>query len=120
MGVDDSICRHVDHRDLDGNDRPGWWELLRPSSGGVRHAYASSAMVDATAFMGLLGHTAAGDFNALWAIPMSIAAVLGGFLGGALSLRTRPEKLKRIFAYTTLGAAVFMALNAWLSLAAQR
>jgi len=80
----------------------------------------STAMVAATAFMGLLGHTAAGDFNALWAIPMTIAAVLGGLLGGALSLRTRPENLKKIFAYTTLGAAVFMALNAWLSLAAQR
>lgn len=80
----------------------------------------SSAMVAATAFMGMVGHTAAGDFNALWAIPMSIAAVLGGLLGGALSLRTRPENLKKIFAYTTLGAAVFMALNAWLSLGAQR
>jgi uncharacterized membrane protein YfcA len=79
----------------------------------------SSAMVAATAFMGMIGHTAAGDFNALWAIPMSIAAVLGGVVGGSLSLRTRPENLKKIFAYTTLGAAVFMALNSWLSIAAK-
>lgn len=75
----------------------------------------SSAMVAATALMGLLGHSAAGDFNATWAIPTSFAAIIGGLLGGTFSLKTRPEALKRIFAYTTLGAAIFMVLNAWLS-----
>jgi len=75
----------------------------------------SSAMVAATALMGLIGHSAAGDFNASWAIPMSVTAVIGGLLGGIFSLRTRPENLKRIFAYTTLGAALFMVINAWLT-----
>jgi len=75
----------------------------------------STAMVAATALMGLVGHTAAGDLNLGWAVPMSSAAVVGGLLGGLLSLRTRPGNLKRIFAYTTLAAAVFMGLNAWLS-----
>jgi uncharacterized membrane protein YfcA len=75
----------------------------------------SSAMVAATAFMGLVGHSAAGDFNASWAIPMSITAVTGGLLGGVFSLKTKTENLKRIFAYTTLGAALFMVINAWLS-----
>jgi uncharacterized membrane protein YfcA len=75
----------------------------------------SSAMVAATALMGLVGHSAAGDFNAAWAIPTSFAAIIGGLLGGTFSLKTRPEALKRIFAYTTFGAALFMVLNAWLS-----
>jgi len=75
----------------------------------------SSAMVAATAFMGLMGHSAAGDFNALWAVPMSAGAIIGGLLGGVFSLKTKPKNLKRIFAYTTLGAALFMVINAWLS-----
>jgi len=72
----------------------------------------STAMVAATAFMGLVGHAAAGDFNPAWAVPMSIAAVAGGLSGGAFSLRTRPQDLKTVFAYTTLGAAAFMVVNA--------
>jgi uncharacterized membrane protein YfcA len=72
---------------------------------------ASSAMVAVTAFMGLVGHSAAGDFNPSLAIPMSMAAVVGGLLGGSYSLRTRPDNLKKIFAYTTLAAAIFMVAN---------
>ena len=75
----------------------------------------SSAMVAATALMGLIGHSAAGDFNAFWAIPMSVTAVTGGLLGGVFSLKTKQKNLKRIFAYTTFGAALFMLINAWLS-----
>ncbi len=75
----------------------------------------SSAMVAATALMGLIGHLAAGDFNAFWAIPMSVTAVTGGLLGGIFALKTKPKNLKRIFAYTTFGAALFMVINAWLS-----
>lgn len=76
----------------------------------------SSAMVAATALMGFVGHSAAGDLNAAYAIPMGVVAVTGGLLGGMFSLKTQPRNLKRIFAYTTLAAAVFMAANAfWLS-----
>jgi uncharacterized membrane protein YfcA len=75
----------------------------------------SSAMVAATALMGLLGHSAAGDFDPAWALPLSVVAVIGGLLGGAFSVKVRPEQLKKVFAYTTLGAALFMALNAWFS-----
>ncbi|MBW1699796.1 MAG: sulfite exporter TauE/SafE family protein [Deltaproteobacteria bacterium] len=73
-----------------------------------------SAMVAATALMGFIGHSAAGDFNASWVIPMSGSAVIGGLVGGAFSLNTKPESLKKIFAYTTLGAAAFMILNSCL------
>jgi len=78
----------------------------------------SSAMVAATALMGLIGHSAAGDFNASLALPMSAAAVVGGLLGGTFSLKTKSASLKKIFAYTTLAAALFMILNVWLSAAA--
>jgi len=76
----------------------------------------SSAMVAATALTGFFGHTISGDFNPSLAIPLAIVAVLGGLLGGRLSIKTNPENLKRIFAYTTLAAAVFMVLNALLSI----
>lgn len=72
----------------------------------------SSAMVATTALMGFFGHTISGDFNSTWAIPLAIVAVLGGLLGGKLSIKTEPEKLKQIFAYTTLAAAIFMTSNA--------
>ena len=75
----------------------------------------SSAMVAVTALMGFLGHTAGGDFNPYWAIPLMIVAVFGGLIGGKVSLKTKPDNLKRIFAYTTLAAAIFMVINAFLS-----
>ena len=75
----------------------------------------SSAMVAVTALMGFLGHSAGGDFNPYWAIPLMIVAVFGGLIGGKASLKTGTDSLKRIFAYTTLAAAAFMAINAFLS-----
>ncbi len=74
----------------------------------------SSAMVAATALMGFFGHALKGDFDATWAIPVAVVAVIGGLLGGRLSLKTRPAGLKKLFAATTLAAAVFMAANAVL------
>jgi len=75
----------------------------------------SSAMVAATALMGFVGHTANGHFDAQWAIPVACVAVLGGIIGGKFAMKTRPEKLKKIFAYTTLAAAIFMVCSALAS-----
>jgi len=75
----------------------------------------SSAMVAVTALMGFAGHTIAGDFNFRWSIPLVCVAVMGGLLGGRISVKTNPERLKKIFAYTTLAAAVFVIANALLS-----
>jgi hypothetical protein len=75
----------------------------------------SAAMVAATALMGLLGHAAAGDFTMAWAGPVGIAAIAGGLAGAKVSLKTKTETLKKVFAYTTFAAAVFMAMNAWFS-----
>jgi len=74
----------------------------------------SSAMVAATALMGFIGHTAGGDFNARFALPFAVLAVVGGLLGGKFSLKTKQKSLKKIFAYTTLFAAVFMFVNVLL------
>jgi len=75
----------------------------------------SSAMVAATALMGFAGHAANGHFDAHWAIPVACVAVLGGLIGGKFAMKTKPENLKKIFAYTTLAAAVFMIFNALFS-----
>jgi len=76
----------------------------------------SSAMVAATALMGFIGHSVAGDMNVGWALlPMATAAAAGGLVGGALSLKTDPKRLKKLFAYSTLLAAAFMTWNAVLS-----
>jgi len=75
----------------------------------------SSAMVAATALMGFIGHTVAGDLNPNWAVPLAVVAVVGGLLGSRFSLKTKPGTLKKTFAYTTLAAAVFMVVHALIS-----
>jgi len=75
----------------------------------------SSAMVAVTALMGFLGHTIAGDFSFIWVVPMACIAIVGGLLGGRISLKIDPVHLKKIFAYTTLVAAGFMAVNAFMT-----
>ena len=75
----------------------------------------SSVMVAVTALTGFLGHTLAGDLNLRWALPTAASAVVGGLIGGRISVKVDPKRLKHIFAYTTLLAAVFMTLNAFLS-----
>jgi uncharacterized membrane protein YfcA len=75
----------------------------------------SSAMVAVTALMGFAGHTVAGDFNFVWTVPMVCVAAIGGLLGGRISIKTNPARLKKIFAYTTLAAAFFMAFSAYSS-----
>ena len=49
------------------------------------------------------------------AVPLACIAVLGGLLGSKFAIKTKPAKLKKIFAYTTLAAALFMGFNAFFS-----
>lgn len=74
----------------------------------------SSAMVALTAISGFMGHTLRGDFNPEWALPAAAIAIAGGLIGGRISVKTDPEKLKLVFALTTLAAAAFMIINALL------
>ncbi len=75
----------------------------------------SSAMVAATAIMGFAGHAAQGHFEPNWAIPLAFVAVIGGLIGGKVAVKTNPNKLKILFAYTTLLAALLMVINAFLT-----
>lgn len=75
----------------------------------------SSAMVAATALMGFIGHTVQGHFEPGLALPLAIAAAVGGIAGGMLAIKTKAKNLKTIFAFTTMAAAVFMVINALLS-----
>lgn len=73
----------------------------------------SSAMVATTALMGFIGHAIRGEFDPYQALPLTFAAVVGGLLGAKFSIKTKPEKLKIIFGFTTLAAAFFMAFSAY-------
>ena len=72
----------------------------------------ASTLIAATAFMGFAGHAVQGDFNPSWAVSLAVVAVIGGILGGKLALETKPEYLKKLFAYTNWLAALFMIVNA--------
>lgn len=72
----------------------------------------ASTLIAATALMGFTGHAVQGDFNPSWAVPLAVVTILGGILGGRLSLKTKPKHLKQLFAYTNWLAAVFMIVNA--------
>lgn len=75
----------------------------------------SSAMIAATALMGFLGHSIRGHFEPQYAVPLLIAAVLAGILGGKLAIKANPKYLKMIFAVTTFAAAIFIIINAVLA-----
>ncbi|MBN1522785.1 MAG: sulfite exporter TauE/SafE family protein [Candidatus Aureabacteria bacterium] len=76
----------------------------------------SSAMVAVTALMGFTGHVVAGDFSYEWIFPLACVAVAAGFIGGKISVKVNPVRLKHIFAYSTLAASVFMIGNAVMTL----
>ncbi len=71
----------------------------------------SSAMVAATALTGFLGHTMGVDLDLSLVLPLGLAALVGGLLGSRFSLETDPRRLKQIFAYTTLAAAILIAFK---------
>jgi len=75
----------------------------------------SSAMIAATAIMGFIGHAMRGHFDPEFAIPLAVAAILAGILGGKLAIKTNPQYLKMVFAVTTFIAAVFMITNTLLT-----
>jgi len=71
----------------------------------------ASAMVAATACAGFVGHALQGSFDPAWALPLAPATMVGGLLGGRIALRTKPAYLKKLFAATTLAAALLMVVN---------
>ncbi|MEJ2013216.1 MAG: sulfite exporter TauE/SafE family protein [Anaerolineales bacterium] len=87
--------------------------LMVLACGVPMHAAVGTAatLIAVTAAMGFAGHALQGDFNPSWAIPLAIVAVVGGFVGGKLSLKTKPKHLKKLFAFTNWLAAAFMFVN---------
>lgn len=74
----------------------------------------SSAMVAVTALMGFIGHGLQGDINLQLAIPLVITAVAGGLIGSKWAVKSKPKKLKLIFAVVNILAAIFMIINIFL------
>jgi len=72
----------------------------------------ASALIATTSLMGFTGHAIRGDFNPSWAIPLACVTIVGGLLGGTFSLKTKPKRLKSLFAYTNWLAAALMIFNA--------
>lgn len=75
----------------------------------------STTMVAGTAFMGFVGHLVTGHFSFSTALPLAIAAAIGGLFGSSFALKTKPKILKTVFAFTTFLAAIIMVINAILS-----
>jgi hypothetical protein len=75
----------------------------------------ASTLVAVTALMGFLGHTYQGDFRPSWALTLAAAAIVGGIIGGKIAIKAKASILKLLFAFTTLAAAIFMAINAVMS-----
>jgi len=72
----------------------------------------ASTMVAATALMGFFGHALRGEFDPAFGLPLAAVAIAGGIIGGKFAIKTKPLILKKIFAFTTLAAAIFMIANA--------
>ena len=72
----------------------------------------ASILIAATALTGFIGHALQGDFDPNWAVPLAAVTIIAGVLGGKFAMKSRPKSLKKLFAYTTLAAALFMAINA--------
>lgn len=75
----------------------------------------ATTLVSITALMGFTGHVVSGHFDARFAVPIALAGAVGGIIGGKMAMKTKPAKLKLLFAYTTLAASIIMVLNAVLS-----
>lgn len=75
----------------------------------------ASTVIAATSLMGFIGHSLQGDFYPAWGLPLALVTIIGGILGGIISLKTKPKHLRRLFAYTNWLAAIFMIYNAFIN-----
>ncbi|MBN2158192.1 MAG: sulfite exporter TauE/SafE family protein [Spirochaetes bacterium] len=72
----------------------------------------ATAMLAATALTGFTGNALHGGFYPILALPCGGAAILGGFIGGRIALKTKPKSLKYISGALTIVAAILMLANA--------
>ncbi|MBN2078090.1 MAG: sulfite exporter TauE/SafE family protein [Spirochaetes bacterium] len=72
----------------------------------------ATAMLAATALTGFSGNALHGGFDPILAIPCGGVAILGGFIGSRIALKTKPKNLKQISGALTIVAAILMLANA--------
>jgi uncharacterized membrane protein YfcA len=71
----------------------------------------SSLMVGFTALAGLCGHIIGGSFDILIALPLAVAAFVGGWFGSKLSVQARTGILRRFFAVLLLLIAIWLIVS---------
>ena len=71
----------------------------------------ASILIAATSGMGFIGHAIQGDFIPSLALPLAAMTMLGGIIGGLFALKSKPNYLKQLFAYTNFLAAVMMIIQ---------
>jgi uncharacterized protein len=76
----------------------------------------STMLVAISAGAGFLGHLGAGVFDISLAGPLAVGGIIGGVIGARITLRTKPAKLKYLFAGTQLLAAVSIIIRTISSL----
>jgi uncharacterized protein len=74
----------------------------------------STAMVAFTAASGLLGHAVSGNIDWKTGTILGSVAILGGLIGGKLSLKIDKSKLKKIFGVTVFLIASILILKIFL------
>jgi uncharacterized membrane protein YfcA len=74
----------------------------------------SSLMVAITAIAGLSGHLIGSSFNILAALPLAVAAFVGGRLGSSLSARVKAPSLKIYFTIILFLTSVWMIVSIFI------
>ena len=71
----------------------------------------ATAMLAATALTRFIGNALHGGFDPLLVIPCGAVAIVGGFIGSKIALKTKPKSLKTISGMLTILAAIIMLMN---------
>jgi uncharacterized membrane protein YfcA len=74
----------------------------------------SSLMVAITALSGFGGHIISGSFNILTALPLAVAAFVGGRIGSILSIRVKASSVKIYFSIILLLTAIWMIVGIYV------
>jgi len=71
----------------------------------------STMLVMISASAGFFGHLGAGVFDYQLAVPLAIGGMIGGYFGAKMALKSKPKKLKYLFAGTQMLASIIMLIS---------